>query len=214
MDAGELSAMHPMVQLETLLQETKVFRRRARQQLVVLHYNANALAKGLVPKDAQRHAVDQDFSRTWFQQPEDHFQQRRLPTAGWPGDSQIIAGLHVEIDVAEHEGLALRITEAKFANLEISFYRLLIGDRSEMSLLRLRTGDVRQSLEMEIEHAELDHSLDQPRCLVDKLLLVRNKSEQHANGHVAGERRLCAEINDDDVLQTEYRVVGDAKDLL
>ena len=82
-----------------------------------------------------------------------------------------------------------------------------------MSLLGLGAGDIRQSLEMEVEHAELDRTFDQPRRLVDKLLLVRNKSEQHADRHVAGECRLRAEIDDQDILQTEYRVIGDSEGL-
>src|ERR1700757_2647521 len=106
MDDGELGAMHHMLELKALVEETDVVGDRARQQLVVLHYNTNALAKGLVPKDAQRHAVDQDFPRSWLQQSEDHFQQCRLATARWSGDRQIIAGSNVEVDVAEHEGLA------------------------------------------------------------------------------------------------------------
>src|ERR1700758_1990421 len=117
MDAGELGAMHHMLEFEALVEETDVVGNRARQQLVVLHYNTNALAKGLVPKDAQRHAVDQDFPRSWLQQTEDNFQQCRLPTTGWSGDSQIIAGSNVEFDVAEHEGLAFGVTEAKVTNL-------------------------------------------------------------------------------------------------
>ena len=159
-----------------------------------MHDDANALPKGLVPEDAQRHAIDQNLARTRLQQPEYHLEQRSLPTAGRPGDRHIITGPDTEIDIAEHEGFALGIAEAKVTDLEIALYRLLIRDRAEMSLLRLGAGDIRQPFEMEVEHTEFDRPFDQLRRLIDKLLLIRNEGEQHADRHVAGECCLCAEI--------------------
>jgi hypothetical protein len=74
--------MHHVLDLETLVEETDVVGDRARKQLVILHYDADAFPKGLMPEDAQWHSIDQDLARAWFEQPQYHLQQCRLSAAG------------------------------------------------------------------------------------------------------------------------------------
>ena len=81
MDASELGAMHHVLELEALVKKADIVGDRARQQLVVLHHHANALAEGFVAEDPQWHAVNQDLGGGRLQQPEDHLQQCRLATA-------------------------------------------------------------------------------------------------------------------------------------
>ena len=61
-DAGELGAMHHVLELEALVEKADVVGDRAGQQLIILHHHTDAPAKGFVPEDAQRHAVDQDLA--------------------------------------------------------------------------------------------------------------------------------------------------------
>src|SRR6266446_9468106 len=60
--------------------------------------------------------------------PQHHLQQGRLPAARGAGDRDIVAGSGAEINVAQHEGLALGIAEAKIAYLDIALDRRLIGE--------------------------------------------------------------------------------------
>ena len=68
--------------------------------------------------------------------------------------------------------------------------------------LALGQCDVAQPLEIEIEHAQVDHFLDQARHLVEELLLVRHVGKQHTDGERAVDGEPGAEIDGGDVLVT------------
>jgi hypothetical protein len=57
-------------------------------------------------------------------------------------------------------------------------------------------------------------ALDQARRLVDKLVLVRDEGEQHADRHLAGQCRLRADIDNQGIFQAEDRFIGDVECLL
>ena len=60
---------------------------------------------------------------------------------------------------------------------------------------------------MQVQHPELDRLLHQPDRLVDKLLLVRDKGEQHPDRHAPVENGEGSEIDHGDILATEHHVV-------
>ena len=73
--------------------------------------------------------------------------------------------------------------------------------------LALGQCDVAQPLEIEIEHAQVDHFLDQARHLVEELLLVRHVGKQHTDGERAVDGEPGAEIDGGDVLDAEDQIV-------
>jgi len=68
--------------------------------------------------------------------------------------------------------------------------------------------DVREAVEMKIEHAVLDAGLDQVGGLPEKLLLVGHEGIEHADGELVSHDGAGAEPDHQHVLEAVDQVVG------
>src|SRR5690348_12986076 len=96
MHAGQRRTVLHMRRIELAVEKADIVGDRAGEQPIVLHDDADLVAKGLRSKAPQRQPVDDDFSSTRLQQTEHHLQQCRLATSGRAGYGYVVAGFNIE----------------------------------------------------------------------------------------------------------------------
>ena len=77
---------------------------RAGKQPVVLQYAADLGTIGLQPDRLQWHVVEQHRAGRRAQQASEYLEQRRLASAGRPGDRDALAGGDIEVEIGDDPG--------------------------------------------------------------------------------------------------------------
>ena len=110
-----------------------------------------------------------------------------LPPPDGPHDGDELAGLDRQIDVLQHEGLAVGVAEEDVAQLDPALDRPGVGQRLVVARFRAGSARCRTGAPDEAEDAEVERLLDECDGLLDEVLLVAHEGEDHADGQ-AGSR--------------------------
>ena len=155
-------------------------------------------APGFGPEPGQRHAVDEDLSRTRLEQTGEQLQQGGLAAARGSCEGDGLARADVEAHVLQNQGIVRAVAERHLARLDRDGpgFRLpghLVGDR-----LGRRQGDVGQAFGVQAEHAQVDHGVDQAARAPQEHVHVGEKCHEQADREHVVEDHPCGEIDHED----------------
>src|SRR5207253_9464547 len=126
--------------------------------------------------------------------------------AGRPDKGDALPGRNPEGGVLQQPGFGIGIAEEKITNVNGSVFHFSTG-RFKIGGFRFFEHDIRESLDLEREHAEVIKTVDKSGDAGLELLLIGDESKEHADGELPAQHQDRSKPDDSDGLQSENKAV-------
>ncbi len=100
------------------IQSRNIFLEACREQLIVLHHDANAPPPVRQAKVAQRLPIYPNGSRGRLQQAQDDLGQCRLAASGRANDGYMFPCMQLQVDILQHPWTAFGVPEAHLVQMD------------------------------------------------------------------------------------------------